>query len=95
MATTERGEEDTIRCNKSPRSRRFLQEGRGVQASGTGEQQIILFPEPEAKVMWENKPFTPQGVTVVHRIAEDSRISFKKKEERQFLKRRTRYLKVH
>lgn len=66
-----------------------------MQASGTGEQQIILFPEPEAKVMWENKPFTPQGVTVVHRIAEDSRISFKKKEERQFLKRRTRYLKVH
>lgn len=72
-----------------------LQEGRGVQASGTGEQQIILFPDPEAKVMWEKKPLTPQGVTVVHRIPEDSRISFKKKEERKFLKRRPRFLKVH
>lgn len=95
MATTERGEEDTIGCNKTPGSRRFLQEGRRVQASGTGEQQIILFPEPEAKVMWENKPLTPQGVTVVHRIPGDSRISFTKKEERKFLKRRLRFLKVH
>ena len=61
---------------------------------GTGEQQITLSPEPEAKVMWENKPLTPQGVTVVHRVPEDRRISFKK-EEREFLKMRPRFMKVH
>lgn len=93
MATTERGEEDTTGCHKYPR-RRFLQEGRRVQACGTGEQQITLSPEPEAKVMWENKPLTPQGVTVVHRVPEDRRISFKK-EEREFLKMRPRFMKVH
>ena len=94
MATTERGEEDTIWCHKYPRRRRFLQEGIRVQACGTGEQQITLSPEPEAKVMWENKPLTHQGVTVVYRVPEDSRISLKE-EERKFVKMGPRFMKVH
>lgn len=42
----------------------------------------------------ENKLLTPQWVIVLYRAPKDRRISFKK-EERKFLKRRPRFIKVH
>lgn len=33
-----RGEDDIIRCSESRRSRRILQKGRRIKASGVGEQ---------------------------------------------------------
>lgn len=61
MATMKRGEGDIIGWKESQKSRKPLQEGRRVQASGIGEQQSTLSPDPEVKTMWENKLLPPQG----------------------------------